>query len=111
MMQIIARTKTPEVLIEEIEKAITEGDLKTWAKKKTTENGFVFYHNTPNGQWEEVIILPMANTKDEKVTFSVTSWKGKPDPEFEKQGYVLGRFVEILVVHFKNSFTTLIINK
>lgn len=107
-MQIIARTTEPNGLINAIVKAINEGKLKTWEQTTNDKNEVLFRHSPD--QWISVLIKPKALNNDE-ASFAINWWKKDGEPEFHKQGYVLGRFVEVLMVHFKDYFAYLTINK
>jgi len=103
-MQIDAVTGTPKALVDSINKAIKEEDLKTWAIVKNDKDEILYSH-TPQ-QWnEKAMIKPY--TKEGRVTFSVSWWSKSGDPGSEVKGYILGRFTEILVVHFRNYFSRL----
>lgn len=107
-MKIKANSKNPQKLVNAIDKAIQDDDLKTWGivhndKKET------LYSHTPE-QWNEKAMLK-PYVKEDYVLFVVSWWKKNGEPDEETQGYILGRFIEILMVNFKDHFDSLEINK
>jgi hypothetical protein len=109
MIKIHARTSTPTKLVNEIKKTINDGLMKTWLVKDLKDRSIVFYHSTNSGQWEEVLINPIVNENEEKVTFLATYYKSQKEPGLDKTGYVVGRFVEALLVHLGQHFYNLAI--
>lgn len=106
-MKIDAITVNPQVLITAIDKAIKDGDLKTW-KKVLNDKGETLYSHTPE-QWNEKAMLK-PHIKNDLVSFNITWWNKNDKPNEETMGYILGRFTEILMVHFRNNFEQLIIS-
>jgi len=103
-MKIEATASPPNNLLLAINKAIKSGDLKTWKIVIDADDNILYTHTPP--QWnEEALIEP--KVLQNKVVFEITFWKGKPKPSKETAGYYLGRFTEILLVHFRNYFTKL----
>ena len=103
-MRIEAFATSPNQLVVAIDKAMNAASLKTWKLLKDG-GGNVLYTHTPN-QWnEEAFIQPQA--RPDRIIFAITPGKGKPTPTKETEGYYLGRFTEILLVHFRNYFTKL----
>ncbi|MDI1254549.1 MAG: hypothetical protein PSV16_00485 [Flavobacterium sp.] len=101
-MRIEAITNHPAQLQNAINKAFKDNDLKTWSVKKNDKMEDRYTHT---GQWEDkAIIKPELLTK--KMTFTVIGWENNPPNEATK-GYYLGRFTEILMVHFRNYFNHL----
>jgi hypothetical protein len=103
-MQIDALTKNPQQLVDAINKAIKDGDLKTWTRH-AGGNGEILYSHTPE-QWAEKA-MPMPLLKADRVSFTITWWNNRTEPPIETKGYITGRFTEILLVHFRNYFTKL----
>lgn len=103
-MKIDAITNNPQSLIDAINKAIKDGDLKTWEKVEN-KNKETLYSHTPE-QWAENAMLKPYINKD-RTTFKITWWSKNEEPAFEVKGYIVGRFTEILMVHFRNYFTKL----
>ena len=104
-MEIIVRTKRPSILIESIEKDINDGELKTWEIKKNNKGETLFNH-IPD-QWSDKALLKPYIT-DEKLTLKIAWWDGH-EPEENIKGYILGRFIEVLMVHYRDKFSFLVI--
>jgi hypothetical protein len=103
-MRIEAITDEPQKLVNAINKAIKDGDLKTWTKL-VSNNDKTLYSHTPE-QWNEKA-MPIVDIHEDKVKFSMTWWTENEEPTEATKGYILGRFTEVLMVHFKNHFTHL----
>ncbi len=103
-MKIDAVTNTPKALVDAINKAITDENLKTWAIVYNDKKELLYSH-TPQ-QWAEKAMMK-PSIKEDRVTFLVSWWSKNGDPGKEVSGYILGRFTEILVVHFRNYFSRL----
>lgn len=99
-MKIIVHTKSPSILIASIKKDINDGELKTWEIKKDNKGETLFNHIPP--QWSDKALLK-PSILDEKLILSINWWKGY-EPEDNIKGYILGRFIEILMVHYREEF-------
>lgn len=107
-MKIDAVSDQPQKLLDTINKAIEEDVLKTW-KKLFNDKKEPLYSHTPD-QWnEKAMIKPYL--LDNKVSFRISWWTKNGEPSNEIKGYILGRFVEVLMVHFQNHFRYLEITK
>ncbi len=102
-MKIIAYTDNPTTLKNTIDKKINDNELKTWKIVKNDKKE-VLYSHTPE-QWNEKA-MPKPLMYDNRIEFEIRCWKDAAPDEATK-GYILGRFVEILMVHFSNKFTHL----
>ncbi|HFK5543595.1 TPA: hypothetical protein ACG0AR_000437 [Elizabethkingia anophelis] len=103
-MQIIIHTKDGDALFKAINAKIRKGDLKTWEIKLNKENQ-VLYNHSPEQWSEKVLLIPKDHINGLKI--QTTYWSNKPEPDQATKGYIVGRFVEILMVHFKNHFSKL----
>lgn len=103
-MRIEAITDEPQKLVNAINKAIKDGDLKTWSKL-VSKNDETLYSHTPE-QWNEKA-MPIVHIHEDKFKFSMTWLAKNEEPAEATKGYILGRFTEVLMVHFKNHFTHL----
>lgn len=100
-MKIETVTNKPQSLIKAINKAIKDGELKTW-KIVSNNKDETLYSHTPE-QWNEKAMLkPTVN--ESSVTFDIVWWKNAGEPDEAIKGCILGRFVEILMVHFRDNF-------
>lgn len=107
-MKIEALTDKPQDLVNAINKMMEDDELLTW-KKVANAKGEVLYSHTPS-QWNETA-MPKPHVKDDRVSFVITWWKKNGEPEESVKGYILGRFTEILIVHFKDHFSKLEVKK
>ena len=106
-MEIIVLSEQPQILVYAINNAIQKNELKTWDKVADKKNETVYTH-TPR-QWDEkIMIKPHINSK--YVLFEIILQSSNTESLEFKQGYILGRFIEILIVHFKKYFTSIRIN-
>lgn len=103
-MKIDALTDSPQQLIDAINKAIKDDELKTWARVENDKKETLYSH-TPE-QWSQKAMLKPYVYKD-RVTFKISYWNKNPEPTIEVKGYITGRFTEILLVHFRNYYTKL----
>ena len=103
-MKIEAMTDSPQLLVNAINKAIKDGDLKTW-KKLVNDKDEILYSHTPE-QWNEKA-MPKPYIHKDKVKFIMSWWNKNDEPTEEVKGYILGRFTEALMVHFRKYFTSL----
>lgn len=105
-MKIDAITDNPQGLVTAINKAIKDEDLKTWKIVFNNKNETLYSH-TPE-QWDgKALLQPTATVSS--VTFTVTWWIKEGEPDEAIKGYILGRFTEVLMVHFRDYFKHLII--
>lgn len=100
-MKINAITREGENLVNTLDKAIKDGVLKTWGKVLNNKSESLYTH-TPE-QWNEKAMLK-PNVDEKKVSFVLSWWKKNGEPDESTKGYILGRFTEILMVHFKAYF-------
>lgn len=103
-MQIIIHTKDADVLFKAINVKIRKGELKTWEIKLNKENK-VLYNHTPE-QWSEKILLK-PNEHNNGLKIITAYWSNKSAPDEATKGYIIGRFIEILMVHFRSHFSKL----
>lgn len=99
-MEITVYTKNAKNLLSKISQKITDDELKTWDIVKDADKNDLFSH-TPE-QWKEKAMLkPKINVDNLKL--SICWWTGK-ELEERVKGYILGRFIEVLMVHFRKEF-------
>lgn len=83
-------------------------ELPTWEKGEDKNGYTLYYHSTKSDQWkEDLFIKPFKNVKGNRLNFYITRLDGQKlnfEPSF---GYLMGRFVEILIVHFSDQFEKL----
>ncbi len=102
-MKIIVHTQNAETLFNSIRSKIEKKELKTWEIKKNTKDE-ILYNHTPE-QWSNaVLIKPLSHEKGLEMK---VLWWDDNEPNEAIKGYVLGRFTEILMVHFRQLFDVL----
>lgn len=104
-MQIIIHTEDPKHLSSIILEKI-KNELETWSVKKDKKGYNIYFHSTKSKQWEnELYMKPYINSeKNDKLFFRVVEIDGEY-LEFENEfGYLMGRFLEILIVHFSEEY-------
>lgn len=104
-MQIIIHTDDAKKLSSKISNSI-KNNLETWELKKDKKGYNIYYHSTKSKQWEnELYIKPyIDNNRKEKLYFKITEIDGDP-LDFENEfGYLMGRFMEVLIVHFSDDY-------
>lgn len=100
--------------IQELSKAIREkikNKLETWEPTTDSTDGYILYfHSTKSKQWEdELYIKPIQYNDYKKLEFHVTKIDGKPLKFKPEYGYLMGRFLEILIVHFSSYYNNITI--
>ena len=103
-MKIIAYTNTPDALKKAIDKKISSNETKTWEIVFNKKNEALYSHSPE--QWKEKAMLK-PYIHENILEFRISWWNKNEEPNEETKGYILGRFVEILIVHFKEKFTHL----
>lgn len=106
-MKINALTDKPQSLINAINKAMKDEDLKTWKIVLNNKNETLYSH-TPEQWVDKALVQPIQH--DEYVLYHITWWKNNGEPDEATKGYILGRFVEILMVHFRSNFERLVVS-
>ena len=51
--------------------------------------------------------MPKPQVFDDRVEFQISWWNKTGEPDEAIKGYITGRFIEILMVHFRDQFTKL----
>lgn len=100
-MTIIIHTKNVQGLYNSINQKINSGELRTWEIKKDS-NKDVLYNHSPE-QWSDKVLLKPTNHPD-GLQLKINWWKNSSEPDEQTKGYILGRFTEILMVHFRDLF-------
>lgn len=116
IMEYKINTDDAKKFIEKVLKYVKEGkapkgnEIKTWgvkttSVKNTSERIEVLVHTAD--QWEEkgvLIITP--NEQNDVVLVEFRYWKTYPKEQRDEndKNYILGRFTELMLVHFPNLF-------
>lgn len=106
-MTIIVHTKKTESLYKAINSKINNDELKTWEIKKDNENK-IYYNHTPDQWTDKVLLKPVSHQNGLQLT--INWWENNQEPDESTKGYILGRFTEILMVHFRNYFEKIELN-
>lgn len=107
-MQIIIHTDEANTLRLTILKSINDKlKLPTWLAKKDKRGYDIYYHSTKSKQWEnELFIKPSLDKNSKEILyFRVTNIDGEALDFDNNFGYLMGRFMEILIVHFSDKFS------
>lgn len=93
-------TTDPSGLLKKIKKAIDDEKVVTWSYDSDGD----FTHVTSNNQWKGKAWL-RPHVKDGYLHMAIL---GKKDEKLSSEVYAVyhGRFAEMVLVHFDNSFTT-----
>lgn len=110
-MKYIVFAQTAEKVIERILSCVKDGvggsnkEIKTWQVKKTASNEEVIVHTTD--QWEDkgcIELIPSEDNKEIEVRFFYWSTYKEANRSGDESKYLLGRFTELLLVHFWGLF-------
>lgn len=103
-MRIIVHTQSPKRLYDNINYRFENGESNTW-EKKLNFSGEILYNHTPD-QWSEKILLkPKSHIQG--LEFLITYNSEYLEPETNEKGYIIGSFVEFLMVNFQGHFSKL----
>lgn len=81
--------------------------IDTWAYKKSKDDFDVIFHNLDQyvaDARKNVIFTVVQDDAD--ILFSITWWKGNPEPSWEIKSLHAGRLVEMLMSHFNEEFVS-----
>jgi hypothetical protein len=106
-VKITIPTTTGATLKKKIFDAVEDQTLKTWEVRIATNDIKVLTHKPD--QWYDRTLLRFTVKKDALV-IDTTKWKGKEADE-AANGYFIGRFTEILLVHFSDDFDDFTVSK
>ena len=102
-MKIKIITKQPRALLDALKKMMDDQELKTWKVDSSKTNPILFNH-TPEQWLDQVLLKPTINIDNEYLLIEINHWAHIGEPDDKKAGYVLGRFIEILIVHFQKYY-------
>ncbi|PAC29226.1 hypothetical protein [Flectobacillus sp. BAB-3569] len=103
-MQIKVNCDNPPALLRGIIKQITNGEIETWEIKKNKKDEYLFSHSPE--QWSEKAMMKPVE-KENSLVFVINWWSKNEEPENRVKGYILGRFIELLMVHFREYFNNI----
>lgn len=106
-MEIVALTNEAQILKDAIDEKIENKELRTWKIVKNSKKENLYTH-TPEQWLEKAMVKPLV--EKDKVRFRIVWWRNVTSDE-ATSGYILGRFTEILMVHFNDYFHHLEINQ
>jgi len=100
-MALEIRTNNPAALLASIKKAIDDEKVVTWSYDSAND----FTHTAE--QWnEQAWLKPEIDVKNNILKLTLLKPKSVDKIEKSVRGVYQGRFIEMLVTHFSNSFTT-----
>jgi len=99
-MKVKVNCDNPPALLRAIIRQIASEDIKTWEIKRY-EDLYLFSHSPK--QWSEKAMM-QASIQQSTLTFEIAWWESDNEPENAIKGYILGRFIELLMVHFREYF-------
>ena len=109
-MSIIVRTSRPQRLLKMIKRAIDNDEVVTWTQHDDGD----FTHCAE--QWDERAWLrPKVNVEEGKLSFEILFVEGEDDEEEDLEeeedydvvyGIYHGRFIEMLLTHFSECFSS-----
>jgi hypothetical protein len=99
-MALEIRTNNPASLLASIKKAIDDEKVVTWSYDSAND----FTHTAE--QWnEQAWLKPEIDAKNGLLKFTLLKPKNVDKIEKAVRGVYQGRFIEMLITHFSNSFT------
>ncbi|MEO7214957.1 hypothetical protein [Mucilaginibacter sp.] len=106
-MKITIPTTTGAALKKKIFDHVKDETLKTWEITKG-ESGTEYLTHSPE-QWADRAIMKF-NVEKDVLEIIASKWKSN-DVDKAANGYYIGRFTEILLVHFSDDFDTFTVSK
>jgi len=106
-MKITIPTTAGTALKKAIFDAVEDETLRTW-EVRTDNNNVEFLTHKPE-QWYDRTLLRFTVKKD-VLLIDTTFWKSKGADKVS-DGYFIGRFTEVLLVHFSDDFDTFTVGK
>ena len=121
-MEYKIKTDDAKKFIEKVLKYVKEGEdpkgneIKTWvvkttSVKNTSERIKVLVHTAH--QWKEKGVLILTpNEKNDVVLVEFRYWNSYPEEQRDEndENYILGRFTELMLVHFPDLFQNIVIS-
>jgi len=101
-MKIKIPTKSAASLKKKIFEAVEDETLKTWVIRKSKEGNSYLTHKPE--QWYDLALLSFL-AKTDSLEINITHWTGKQSSK-DIDGYYIGRFTEVLLVHFASYYDT-----
>lgn len=102
-MKIKIITAQPKALQDALKKKMDDQELRTWRVDSSNTNPILFNH-TPEQWLDQVLLKPTINLNYGYLLIEINHWAHIGEPDEKKAGYVLGRFLEILIVHFQKYY-------
>lgn len=102
-VKIIVHTTKAKMLYDVINSKMNKKELQAWEIKRN-KNNETLYNHTPYQWSDKALIKPLSH--NEGLELRISWWEGNVLDEKTK-GYIIGRFTEILMVHFRDLFECL----
>lgn len=104
-MRIEIHTPSPALLWDNIKRDINNNTLQTWSVVYANQNEEFLTHSP--GQWfNKALLQPSSANNPSRLIFTVT-WYTNSVPDEYTRGLFIGRFTEVLLAHYKSSFSKL----
>ncbi len=87
-----------------IDDALSE-KLPTWGVVNTAQGDKLLTH-TPE-QWNERVLLVLSADTDSEIVVTASYWKNHEVPSLDDISFYFGRFVEILLAHYRDRISSI----
>ena len=105
-MKIQIETNIPDNVIKKIKEKIDKNEIKTW--KYDNEGDFYYIVEQYAAEYKNNGICVRPSIQNDSLQFLIACHKGKSISR-ETCGIEFGRFIEMLITHFSDSITKIII--
>lgn len=100
-MKIIINSSNSKSLKQIIINDTLSEKLPTWGIVYNAQGDKLLTH-TP-AQWNERVLLVLSDNNDKELVVNASYWKNHEVPSLDEIGYYFGRFVEVLLTHYRDS--------
>lgn len=105
-MKIIAYSKDAAKMIKAIDSALNSGGKpKTWERNVFSNVKRVYYDHSGSNMGGKALVI--YDVIGQEIHFSLTRFEDVEEPSDDIKGYIIGRFTEMLMVHFRGFFSYL----
>lgn len=98
-MRIIINGKNSHTLRQTIVSDSLSEKLPTWGVVNNIKGEQLLTH-TP-AQWNERVLLVITEVNDHVLAVTASYWKNHEVPSLDDISYYFGRFIEILLIHYR----------
>lgn len=104
-MLIVIKGPNCKVLRSSIINDALSEKLPTWGVVNTVQGERLLTH-TPE-QWNERVLLVLSANNDAEIVVSASYWKNHEVPSLDDISFYYGRFVEILLAHYRDRISSI----